>query len=144
MAVLICDPCCQNETLLCTLLKLSSWSVLSKVKVLGLYLGQFPIRPEIIKITSFRLQIWSKTLSVHLKHINNYDLLKSQNFKKKSPHGYFQLYLHSGSCTEASHFNRMGHIMTSDDLNMTRSISSKHLAENGNSPQVSCKSNNIY
>ena len=70
---------------------------------------------KIIQITPLRLQVLiSKPLTVDLYHKNNYDFEKKKkkisNLTKITPKGIFQPYLHFGSCTEASHFDRMDNI----------------------------------
>ena len=86
------------------------WNGESAVKVLSLSLDQLPSRPEIIKIIPFRLQISIQNFHSAFKIHKQLWFCKNLNIGGKNhPHRYFQAYLHWGSCTKASHFDRMDH-----------------------------------
>ena len=55
------------------------------------------LRQKSPKLHHLDFKFWSKTFTVDLQHITIIFVNK----------GFFQSYLHLGSCTEVSHFNRM-------------------------------------
>ncbi len=74
------------------------------------------LRQKSSKLHHLWFNFRSKTFTVYLKHINNYDFAKISKSKKNDPHRYFQPYLHLRSCTEASHFDRMDLIFCSKSM----------------------------
>ncbi len=114
-------------------LMLSKWdSPLHMFKIeflnFGVYhwVNQYSIANWVRNHQNFRLQIWFKTFTVHLKHINNYDFAKISNQILKKLHRYFQPYLCLGLVQQCLILIKCGKISLLDQKLLDQKVAENH------------------